>query len=253
MDILEYIENGWEKCIRENKEDDRNLIGLPYPYTVPCVSGVFQEMYYWDTYFTNKGLIISGRIEQAKNNTSNIAYLIKKFGFMPNSNTRSCFNRSQPPFFSEMVRDVYTDTKDRQWLKEIYPALETEYRFWNERRNTPRGLHQYYLNTDAVATFDIYELLKKRSKLELLDADKEKATKSAWAMCESGWDFTPRWGLYADDFVQIDLNVLTYRLMENLYLFGKECDIPNAKVWKQRADEHAGRIRKYIWGASPYF
>lgn len=253
MNILEYIETGWNKCTRENKNDNVHLMGLPYPYTVPCVDGVFQEMYYWDTYFTNKGLILSGRIEQAKNNTANIGYLIKKLGFMPNSNSTSCLNRSQPPFFSEMVRDVYNETKDREWIMEMYPALEAEYHFWDERRNTPIGLHQYYLNSEISEPFDVYDLLKKRSRLELLEADKEKATKSAWAMCESGWDFTPRWGLYAVDFVQIDLNILTYRLMENLYFFGKECNIAEAEVWKKRADEHSERIKKYMKNSSGLF
>ena len=34
--VEQYIENGWKNCIRHNTEDDGTLIGLPYPYTVPC-------------------------------------------------------------------------------------------------------------------------------------------------------------------------------------------------------------------------
>ncbi|MBO5060994.1 MAG: alpha,alpha-trehalase [Clostridia bacterium] len=253
MNVLEYIEAGWEKCIRENKQDKDTLFGLPYPYTVPCSDGVFQEMYYWDTYFTNKGLILSGRLNQAKNNTNNIAYLIKKLGFMPNGSRTSFLNRSQPPFFSEMVRDIYEKTNDKEWLAEMYSALEIEYSFWNTKRNTQIGLHQYLVNSDVNATFDVYELFKKRSGLELEENDRDKLTKSAWAMCESGWDFTPRWGLSAINFVQIDLNVLTYRLMQNLYLFGKECNISNAEIWKERADEHLKRIRKYMKNDSELF
>ena len=36
--------------------DDARL-ALPYPYTVPRPSPVLHEMYYWDTYFTNLGLL----------------------------------------------------------------------------------------------------------------------------------------------------------------------------------------------------
>ena len=64
------------KQIRENKKDDGTLIGLPYSYTVPCVDGAFQEMYYWDTCFTNVGLLLCDRLELAKNNTENMAYMI---------------------------------------------------------------------------------------------------------------------------------------------------------------------------------
>ena len=38
----EFILDNWDKVIRENKEDNDTLIGLPYPYTVPCIGGMFQ-------------------------------------------------------------------------------------------------------------------------------------------------------------------------------------------------------------------
>ena len=102
----EFILDNWDKVIRENKEDKDTLIGLPYPYTVPCISGMFQEMYYWDTYFTNVGLILSGRIDQAKNNVDNMSYLISRYGFMPNGNRTRYLNNSQPPFLSMMVMEI---------------------------------------------------------------------------------------------------------------------------------------------------
>ena len=72
--LQKYIQTNFDKCVRVNTEDKGEHIGLPYPYTVPCVSGMFQEMYYWDTYFTNLGLILSDKLGQAKNNTDNILY-----------------------------------------------------------------------------------------------------------------------------------------------------------------------------------
>jgi alpha,alpha-trehalase len=89
LTISEYIEKNIKECIRynpvnRNTANSDNLIGLPYPYTVPCASGVFQELYYWDTYFINKGLIEYGMIEQARNNADNMFYLI-------NSNQCFCY------------------------------------------------------------------------------------------------------------------------------------------------------------------
>ena len=78
--VKAFILENWNKTVRTNTADEGSLIGLPEPYTVPCIEGTFQEMYYWDTYFTNIGLILSGKIEQAICNTENMAYLIEKYG-----------------------------------------------------------------------------------------------------------------------------------------------------------------------------
>ena len=112
MNVREYIGSNWDNTTRFFTEDNDTLIGLPYPYTVPCCEGTFQEMYYWDVYFTNVGLIKSGRLSQAKNNADNMCYLINKFGFMPNGNRTYYLSRSQPPFLSQMVRCIYEKTED---------------------------------------------------------------------------------------------------------------------------------------------
>ena len=72
-EIRDYICSGFEKCTRISKFDDAELIGIPYPYTVPSEEA-FNELYYWDTYFTNVGLIKLGMTPLAKHNTDNILY-----------------------------------------------------------------------------------------------------------------------------------------------------------------------------------
>lgn len=103
--VLEYIYNNIDKTIKYSPNDDDTLIGLPHKYTTPCASDMFQEIYYWDTYFTNVGLILMGKTELAKSNVDNMLFLIEKYGFMPNGNRTFYLNRSQPPFLSKMVRD----------------------------------------------------------------------------------------------------------------------------------------------------
>ena len=115
---------------------------MPYPYIVPSV-GHFDEMYYWDTYFTNKGLELCGRMQQVKNNTDDMLYLVKKYGFMPNGNRTYYLLQSQPPFLSGMVRDVYDYYKDTVWLSSAYDVLKIEYNFWMSKRITPIGLNCY--------------------------------------------------------------------------------------------------------------
>ncbi|MGB0525916.1 MAG: trehalase family glycosidase, partial [Flammeovirgaceae bacterium] len=62
--IEEHIEKLWPILTKENKLNKGTFIGLPHPYVVP--GGRFQEMYYWDSYFTMLGLVEAGKIEQAK-------------------------------------------------------------------------------------------------------------------------------------------------------------------------------------------
>ena len=51
--------------MRECKKDTLGSIALPKPYSVPSLTGVFQQdMFYWDTYFTNIGLILDADFDQ---------------------------------------------------------------------------------------------------------------------------------------------------------------------------------------------
>ena len=63
--LLTYIRENWDNTRRFNPEDTGIKIGMPYPYTVPCIQNRFNDMYYWDTHFANKGLILHGRVQQA--------------------------------------------------------------------------------------------------------------------------------------------------------------------------------------------
>lgn len=72
MDAFTYIREKLPLTLRKNEKDDDTLIGLPYPYTVPCADGIFNELYYWDTYFTNKALFVVGNSQQAKYNVLDI-------------------------------------------------------------------------------------------------------------------------------------------------------------------------------------
>ena len=86
MNVNEYIEKNLPLTLRECAEDNYPFFALPKPYNVPCASGMFQEMYYWDTYFTNVGHLIDGNAKQAKNNVENLASMADRFGFVLNGN-----------------------------------------------------------------------------------------------------------------------------------------------------------------------
>lgn len=134
MNLVETIKREWDHCIHNGCKDDGTLIGLPHPYTVPCIGNRFQEMYYWDTSFINRGLILSGRIQQAVNNVENLFFLLDRYGFVPNGNRTYYLKNSQPPFLSRMVADVAAVTKDANWMKRAVKYLIREHAFWMKKR-----------------------------------------------------------------------------------------------------------------------
>lgn len=248
MNINEYINETLKKCVRVNKEDEGTLIGLPYPYSVPCAEGVFQEMFYWDTYFTNKGYIASGNIEQAKNNAQNMFYLINRYGFMPNGSRTGYLGHSQPPFLSIMVRDIYDCTIDKEWLKTAYDALVAENHYWTEKRMTETGLNRYYTlknnpQDDCSATVNY---MVGRIGFKPQESDYEIAI-GCRAGCESGWDMSPRMSYITHRYLPADLNSLLYAQEKNLEFFANELGkTEDAEKWNKAAENRAQLCRKYL-------
>ena len=147
MTVKEYIHLHIRETTRISDGKDPDLVVLPKPYTVPSMKENFQEMYYWDTYFTNKGLILTGNAEQAVNNLENFVFLIEKYGYIPNGTRTPLLNRSQPPFFGLAVKDVWEYISDEQKAR-FCKALQTEYAFWQRRRTNADGFTHYDAETD---------------------------------------------------------------------------------------------------------
>ena len=248
MMINKYIEENLPKTLRECKEDNYPFFALPKPYNVPCASGMFQEMYYWDTYFTNRGLILDGNVDQAKNNVENLAAMAERFGFVLNGNRSEFLNNSQPPFLSQAIREVYEVTGDADWLRSVMPAVEHEYAFYTEQRSTPIGLSKY----DAVMPLSdeqkergahlIIERLGYTPDLSLNDL-----ARGLFSVGESGWDINPRMTYHAYDYAVIDLNSLLYSIESNMEFFSCELDeAENAEKWRERKKMRASLCRKYL-------
>ncbi len=78
--------------------------GKPLPFVVP--GGRYNEIYGWDTYFIVQGLLLDGHFEQARMMVEHLAYSIEHYGQILNANRTYYANRSNPPFFTSMVRKV---------------------------------------------------------------------------------------------------------------------------------------------------
>ena len=127
--VREFIRDNWHTTVQHCTADTATLIGLPYPYTVPTAGAMFREMYYWDTFFTNEGLVRDGHPELAKGNTDNLLYMVRRFGKVYNGSRTYYEARSQTPYLSMMVDRIYRLTGDKQWLADAYETLKEEYGF----------------------------------------------------------------------------------------------------------------------------
>ena len=250
--VHEFISSSWDKTIRMNKNDEGTLIGLPYPYTVPSISGMFQEMYYWDTFFTGEGLIIDGRLDQAIYNIENMLYMVERFGKMLNGTRTGYINRSQPPYLSMMIMSVYRQTKDKAWLSKILPVLEKEYFFWMTERITPLGLNRYGNSAEDKTKMNFVKLVKSR----LGDAfnvetysDKERLVIGSHYIseAESGWDFNPRFNGKCEDFCPVDLNSNLFIYEKNFAFYYSELgDKEKTEFWNEKAEGRKRLMTEYM-------
>ena len=252
MTLLRYIAEGMPKTVREMKEDKPDMLAVPHPYSVPTIRGRFQEMYYWDTYFTNVGLIALGDVQQAKNNIDNILFLVEKMGYMPNGTYKSLWNRTQPPYSAMMAREVYEKTGDKKWLAKSYASLELEYQFWMTKRITSVGLNRYGHCATEKELVNFYKQIAKRMNADrsssvITRADTIKASAHWMAEAESGWDFNPRFAQRCMDFCPVDLNALLYVFEKNMAFFSSELGNGKKADWEKKAEVRKALIQKYCY------
>jgi len=105
--LPEHITPEYVKSIN----DQPGILGLKLenekgaPFVVP--GGRFNEMYGWDSYFEGIGLLLDNRVDLAKAMVDNFCYQIEHYGKILNANRSYYLTRTQPPFLSSFIREVY--------------------------------------------------------------------------------------------------------------------------------------------------
>lgn len=231
-----YISNLWEELERYNPHDDESLIGVPNPYIVPSLhsgSGFsFNEQYYWDTYFIIQGLLDEKKLKLAKGMVENLCHLMKRLGSIPNASRFYFTGKSQPPFLTSMIMDIYEKTKDKNWLFENMLIAKEEYR-------------KVWLSTEHPHWRKVFRGLSRYYQIDVLHS---------LAETESGWDMNPRFSRSCLDFVPIDLNALLYKYEVDFAQAAEIAgDITEAKEWIKRAKKRKGMINIYMWNKKAGF
>lgn len=253
----------------------QGLLYLPLPYVVP--GGRFNEMYGWDSYFIQVGLLEDKNLDRAKDMVDNFLYEMKNYGRVLNANRTYYLTRSQPPFLTQMVLGVYDKTKDRKWLQDALPQILEYYAFWTREPHltAETGLSRYFdlgegpapevvsaeRNAEGSTHYDLVKQYFKTHQItdydlsQYYDAKSDQLTplfyKGDRSMRESGFDPSNRFGPFNIDIIHYDpvcLNSLLY-LMETqtaeiLTVLGRG---EEAGVWRKRAADRADRVNRLMW------
>jgi alpha,alpha-trehalase len=124
---------------------------LPHPYVVP--GGFFNEMFGWDSYFIELGLIADHRDALARDMVENMLFEVTHYGGVLNANATDFLTRSQPPFLAEMIRALLADrdafhgsAAATAWLRQAYPLVTDYYGLWQRspHRAGNTGLSRYF-------------------------------------------------------------------------------------------------------------
>lgn len=272
----EHIRELWKVLERRNRRDRGSLIAIPYKYIVP--GGRFSEQYYWDSYFTMLGLAVDGRWDMVDNMMKNFAYLIRKFGFIPNSNRTYYLSRSHPPFFSHMVKLLAQHKNRRLTLLEYLPYMLSEYRFWIRGRRTLSKeddvaalrrvvrladgsmLARYFDNKSTPRPESLREDVEAAKEIDGDESDKLFLDLRAGA--ESGWDFSSRWfedpdeisSIRTTDIIPVDLNCLLYHLESTIAETYELMFQPLlARKFRRLAEQRKKAINRYMWNDKEKF
>ncbi len=267
--MYEHISSIWEKLTRGPDQvlPYSSRISLPKKYVVP--GGRFQEIYYWDSYFTLEGLLVDDQEELARNMVDNFSFLIDSIGFIPNGTRNYYLSRSQPPYFALMVDAMAR--KDSSILLDYFPTIVKEYKFWMSGKSdltSPYEMNNHVVKIEEEVFINRYwdsgntprpESYKEdyhlASDLET-DAEKKQLYANLRAGAASGWDYSSRWYGKEGEFISttsttiapVDLNCLIYFMETQIAKgYGLQGDENNEAIFHKKAEVRKKTIRELFW------
>ncbi len=254
---------------------EHGLLYLPHPYVVP--GGRFNEMYGWDSYFIQLGLLRDGEVALAKCMVEQLLYEIEHYGTILNANRTYMLSRSQPPVLTLMVLAQFEHTQDRDWLRTILPLVERYYYYWTvpPHLNQATRLSRYYAlgegpspevlaseiddagqtHYDRVRDYYRHHGVPDYDVTLYYDQEQDTLTnlfyKGDRSMRESGFDITNRFGPFSIDIIHyapVCLNVLLYRMEQDMaqaYEILGHAEL--AQTWRDRVSERHQRTDQFLW------
>ncbi len=268
----QHIEALWKTLTRKPDNEKGSLIPLPFPYVVP--GGRFREIYYWDSYFTILGLQASKRHDMIQHMIDNFSYLIDHIGYIPNGNRSYFMGRSQPPFYSVMIKVLCEERGDEVLVKYMH-QLEKEYQFWMAGTDSLDSSHQAVRRVVHMPDGSVLnrywdenntprpEAYKEDVELShQSESNPEELFRHLRAAAESGWDFSSRWfreagsfaSIHTTEIIPVDLNCLLFHLEHTLSeVMQLAHDTPQAGHYATLAEKRKAAVQKYCWNENEEF
>jgi alpha,alpha-trehalase len=265
--VTAHIDALWPALVRQPDEavPGSSLLPLPHRYVVP--GGRFREIYYWDSYFTMLGLEESGRHDLVTDMVRDFAFLIDRYGHIPNGNRSYYLSRSQPPFFSSMV-ELLVARDGGAGYREFLPQLRREYEFWMDGAESlaPGEAHRRVVRLPDGTLLNRYwddrgtprEESYREDVLTALDSQRpgEEVYRNLRAAAESGWDFSSRWladgkslaTIRTVELLPVDLNSLLFSLEQTLSrAYRANAQPAESSLFSQRALARRRAIHRHLW------
>lgn len=82
-------------------------------------------MYYWDSYWVIRGLLLCDMYDTARGIIENMVYLVKQYGHMPNGNRKYYLQRSQPPLLIQMAATYHSASKNDKFIEDNLRVLKS--------------------------------------------------------------------------------------------------------------------------------
>lgn len=255
--------------------------GKGAPFVVP--GGRFNEMYGWDSYFEGVGLLLDGRVDLAKGMVDNFCYQIEHYGKILNANRSYYLTRTQPPFLSSFIREVYAadESIGKSWLDRVLKTAIKEYEtVWmvDQKRKTTNGLNRYLAEGIGIPPetedghFDevllafakkhqlpLAEFIANYQNGMLQDPDLDQYFVHDRSLRESGHDTSWRLDDVCADLNTVDLNSLLYKyetdfayLIEHYFCDAYKSDDKTytSEYWLAQAAKRKERMNSHLWSAA---
>jgi alpha,alpha-trehalase len=185
----------------------------------------------------------------------NLLSSIRRYGFVPNGGRDYYLSRSQPPFISSLVREVYQASlkkagtaaekaRLKRWLRErAFPLIRSDYeKFWmnpKTRFDSATGLNHYWDDLDLP-------------RPERHGSDNElalgKTYRDTRAAAESGQDFTASFGNEASRVASPLLNAMLFKTEEDLAWAATELGMTSeANHFQTAAARRRAAVDRFLW------
>ena len=243
--IYEYIIDFWERSTISVEYKEQGFKGINLakrPFLAPTGSNngetfAFGEQYRWDTFFQNRGLILTGGLNLALGQLLNLTDVYNEFKRIPNALSSPFLSRPQPPFEMVMVMDLLKNGVSH--TSEIVGAVHViEEELVTEWLDYQSGKQNHRQSKELVEKFGILTRYEPHSNPFMVG-------------CEDGKDHNWITATYSFEHLPVQLNAILYGTISSLYEYYAAPkwgnNMSKAEIYDQLKNQMYADFQKTFW------